>query len=82
MASWEQGYVKFANTEKRVEELSGTISEILESGRLLQKEALALRGRMQFANTQLRGISEKLCLNAVTAHPYGGGSGELCFSST
>ena len=37
------------------------------------KNALALRGRMQFAKGQIWGRSAKLCLAAVTAHAYSDG---------
>ena len=74
LSCWLDGLVKFANTEKRVSELSQTISCILKEGRLSKQAALALRGRMQFAHAQLWGRASKLCLNAVTAHAYSDGS--------
>ena len=67
---WKDGRAKFANTEKRINELLSTIDKILEAGKLSEAEALSLRGRMQFAHSQLWGRSSKLCLNAVTAHAY------------
>jgi hypothetical protein len=67
---WKEGRAKFANTEKRINELLSTIDKILEAGKLSEAEALSLRGRMQFAHSQLWGRSSKLCLNAVTAHAY------------
>lgn len=70
LSLWKEGKAKFANTEKRVSELVGTIEKILGSGNLPAAEALSLRGRMQFAHSQLWGRSSKLCLNAVTSHAY------------
>ena len=67
---WKEGRAMFANTEKRVAELVDTIEKILKAGDLPVAEALSLRGRMQFAHSQLWGRSSKLCLNAVTSHAY------------
>ena len=72
LSSWKSGLVRFSNTEQRATELSEKISEILHAGKLSVPEALSLRGRMQFANSQLWGRASKLCLNAVTAHAYSG----------
>ena len=65
LSSWKSGLVRFSNTEQRAAELSEKISEILHAGKLSVPEALSLRGRMQFANSQLWGRASKLCLNAV-----------------
>ena len=72
LSSWKNGLVRFSNTEQRATELSEKISEILHAGKLSVPEALSLRGRMQFANSQLWGRASKLCLNSVTAHAYSG----------
>ena len=63
------GTISFQNTPKRVEELIGSISAILKAGRLLPR--VALRGRMQFAKTQLYNRASKTCLNAVSRHAHG-----------
>ena len=72
LSAWRAGAVRLANTEQRAAELSAKIDEVLSSGKLAVPEALALRGRMQFANAQLWGRASKLCLNSVTAHAYSG----------
>ena len=76
-SNWCDGVVRFQNTEKRIAELTKTISDILKLGRLSQPDALALRGRMQFAKSQIWGRSSKLCLNAVTKHAYDSTSSTL-----
>ena len=60
------GWVEFANTESRVMEVCGTIHSVLESGELCYKDAIRLRGRLQFADGQLFGRG-KLCLNSTLA---------------
>ena len=67
---WQSGWVLFCNTQKRIDELQSTIAQAIQCGRLSAKNALVLRGRMQFARVQIRGRSAKLCLSAVTAHAY------------
>ena len=71
LASWPSGRVSFKNTQKRVQELQDTIGKILASGNMSISEALSLRGRMQFAKSQIWGRSAKRCLRAVTAQAYG-----------
>ena len=70
LTSWGSGEVRFANTPQRIAELNETISKVLKSKKLATQDALSLRGRMQFAHSQLWGRSAKLCLNAVTTHAY------------
>ena len=53
-----------------IDELAASIEKILELGRLSKQGALVLRGRMQFAKTQIWGRTSKLCLNAITSHAY------------
>ena len=72
LSAWDHGVVRFANTAQRAAELSSLIDDIVATKSLTAPEALALRGRMQFANAQLWGRASKLCLNAVTAHAYSG----------
>lgn len=79
--------VLFRNTQKRIKELCTTIDTALETGVLSSPDAFALRGRMQFAKSQIWGRSAKLCLAAVTAHAYSSGGDSLsehakiCFRS-
>ena len=49
------GVLKVRNTEKRREELTSLIQGFLGSGVMTQKEALQLRGRLQFAQAQFFG---------------------------
>ena len=77
LSECQLGCVTFKNTAKRINELVGTISEILDKGSMTQPEALSLRGRMQFAKAQIWGRAARLCLNAVTDHAYAGAGGNL-----
>ena len=61
LGEWQLGRASFRNTAKRVEELVQTIDEILESGVLSAQMALSLRGRMQFAKSQIWGRAAKIC---------------------
>ena len=70
LGEWRMGKASFRNTAKRVEELVQTIDEILGSGTLSAQLALSLRGRMQFAKSQIWGRAAKICLNAVTSHAH------------
>ena len=63
-----QGLVKFTNTEKRANELIGTINTILQKGTMTLVEAQRLRGRMQFMDGQLFGRLGKLCMREVSNH--------------
>eukprot|EP00439_Symbiodinium_sp_Y106_P077564 s2200_g16.t1 len=49
------GVLKVRNTEKRRKELISSIESYLVAGRMTQKEALQLRGRLQFAQAQFFG---------------------------
>eukprot|EP00435_Cladocopium_sp_Y103_P045636 s2855_g13.t1 len=71
LEEWNDGRVKFGNTERRVAELVEAINSVLKTKRLTLHEAQILRGRMQFAKAQLWGRSAKLCLSAITSHAYG-----------
>ena len=73
---WSSGLVLFRNTQKRIDELRATMEQAIDSKRLSSKSALVLRGRMQFAKSQIWGRSAKLCLAAITAHAYSD-SGEI-----
>ena len=58
------------NSEKRKQELSQFITEVLESGHLSTHDALKLRGCMQFASGQLYGRAVRLCMALVSNHAY------------
>ena len=58
------------NTEKRICELSDFIDKTLQAGTLTCTAALALRARMQFANSQVWGRASKVCLKQVTVPAY------------
>ena len=64
------GVLKVRNTEKRREELTSLIQGFLGSGVMTQKEALQLRGRLQFAQAQFFGRLGRRCLNEITRHAY------------
>ena len=49
------GVLKVRNTEKRRKELTSSLKEFLAAGVMTQKEALQLRGRLQFAQAQFFG---------------------------
>ena len=74
---FESGRVEFSNTENRVLEVCGIIKQVLESGRLESKQAVRLRGRLQFADGQLFGRLGKLCLKEITLHAFGSNNGVL-----
>ncbi|CAE6970568.1 unnamed protein product [Symbiodinium sp. CCMP2592] len=65
------GTISFKNTAKRVSEIRAFVGKVLESGRLPHHEALRLRGRCQFADSQIFGRTGKKCLGLITAHAYG-----------
>ena len=65
------GVVSISNTKKRIDELTETITGILDKGGMSRAQAMSLRGRMQFASAQIWGRSSKLCLSAVSAHAHG-----------
>ena len=58
----DKGKCKVSNTASRIEELSGEIQRILEAGVITQVESQKLRGRMQFAESQIYGRTSKRCL--------------------
>ncbi|CAE7258535.1 unnamed protein product [Symbiodinium sp. CCMP2592] len=65
------GVIYFKNTERRIEEIKSFVQKVLEDGRLPHHEALRLRGRCQFADSQIFGRTGKKCLGLITAHAYG-----------
>ena len=65
-----KGIIKFDNTPSRKEELSNSIRAALDSGKLAHRDALRLRGRMQFTTGQIFGRISRTCLSLVTEHAY------------
>ena len=70
LADLHRGVVRFDNTQSRKTELAAAISSILETRTLTHREALKLRGRMQFSAGQLFGRISRTCLAVVTQHAY------------
>ena len=66
------GVLRVKNTERRRKELTSSIAGFLDSGMMTQKEALQLRGRLQFAQAQFFGRLGRRCLNEITRHAYSG----------
>ena len=62
------GRIEVSNTLSRTQELLRQIDEALESETLPTKAAQSLRGRLQFADSQIFGRSSKLCLKALDDH--------------
>ena len=62
------GRIEVSNTPSRTQELLRQIDEALESETLPTKAAQSLRGRLQFADSQIFGRSGKLCLKALDDH--------------
>lgn len=72
MSNFSCGFAEFKNTEKRVVELVDYIDKALTTGTLDLLSSQKLRGRMQFADSQLFGRIGRLCLRAITDHAYSG----------
>ena len=68
------GRVEVSNTPSRTQELLRQIDEALTSETLPTKAAQSLRGRLQFADSQIFGRSSKLCLKALDEHDQAGAS--------
>ena len=73
-----RGLVTVSNTDGRRCELVQALSDILESGKPGRKDALKLRGRLQFAAGQVFGRIGKATLSIVTAHGSATGLSWLC----
>ena len=65
LSKYEQSTCLVYNTESRVQEISTEIYRILEQGHVSQIETQKLRGRMQFAESQLYGRTGKRCIGAL-----------------
>lgn len=57
---------RISNTETRKQELTAELHNVLECGRLTKLEAQKLRGRMQFADSQLFGRVGKRCIKTLS----------------
>jgi len=60
-----KGLCFVSNTQSRVEELVTELDRTIAAGKILQSEAQRLRGRMQFADSQLYGRTGKRCSKAL-----------------
>ena len=56
---------KVSNTASRIEEISAEIMRILEQGSITQHESQKLRGKMQFAESQIYGRTGKRCMSCL-----------------
>eukprot|EP00435_Cladocopium_sp_Y103_P052490 s2135_g16.t1 len=59
------GVCEITNTESRVHELETEIDRVVNLGYITQSEAQRLRGRMQFAESQLFGRTGRRCARAL-----------------
>ena len=66
-----QGRMEVGNTNNRIAELVADISLVIEKGKLLAKDAQRLRGRMQFAESQVYGKTGKRCLRVLNEFATG-----------
>ena len=66
------GVLRVRNTERRRKELTSSIAGFLDAGMMTQKEALQLRGRLQFAQAQFFGRLGRRCLKEITRHAHSG----------
>ena len=64
------GVLRVRNTERRRKELTSSIAGFLDAGMMTQKEALQLRGRLQFAQAQFFGRLGRRCLKEITRHAH------------
>ena len=62
--------VEFSNTQRRISEICHLVDGYIANGKLCSKEAVRLRGRLQFADGQLFGRLGKLRLKEVTDHAF------------
>ena len=77
LSACADGVITVENTSSRVEELVAAIRTALETGHLGPAAALSLRGRMQFARSQLSSRASRLCLTAVSRHAVSSASPKL-----
>lgn len=60
------GKAFISNTEARSAELCDELSKVVKDGKLTNKNAQRLRGRMQFAESQLFGRTGRRCMRVLT----------------
>ena len=65
LAASVDGVCHVTNTESRVQEISPEINRLIEQGQVFQLEAQKLRGRMQFAESQIFGRTGRRCIAAL-----------------
>ena len=65
LAGSNKGICRIANTAARVEEISTEIHRLIQQGHVTQIEAQKLRGRMQFAESQIYGRTGKRCIGIL-----------------
>ena len=65
LQSSKSGICHVTNTPSRVEEISTEIYRLIEQGYITQIEAQKLRGRMQFAESQIYGRTGRRCIGAL-----------------
>ena len=70
ISSMHLGITRLVNTDKRIQELKQTLTNIATSGKFSRAEALRLRGRLQFAAGQVFGRSSRRICHMVTEHAY------------
>ena len=68
--SMASGAVKIDSKSSRKQDLCETIDACLDRNKLSRRDALRLRGRMQFTAGQVYGRVAKTCLGHVTMHAY------------
>lgn len=56
---------KISNTESRIAEISAEVHRLLDAGSITQVDAQKLRGRMQFAESQIYGRTGKRCIASL-----------------
>lgn len=59
------GLARIHNTRKRIEELCEEINRVVKEGKLSMKAAQRLRGRMQFADSQIWGKTGRRCMRTL-----------------
>ena len=64
------GSLQVHNTEKRIEDTTQYVDEILQSGALSKKGAWTLRGRLAFCDAFIFGRVGKVALQEITKHAY------------
>ena len=73
LSNASKGFFSLANTEKRKREVTEEIACVIKKGNLSANEALSLRGRLQFAESQICGRRSVLAMRAISRHASTGG---------